>query len=64
VPLIFTSLIICAVGVWLPFSPFARGLGFTPLPPLYWPIVALMLITYLSLTHVMKVWFHRRFGLD
>ena len=64
VPLILTSLIICAVGVWLPFSPFARGLGFTALPPLYWPIVALMLITYLSLTHVMKVWFHRRFGLD
>jgi Mg2+-importing ATPase len=64
VPLILTSLIICGVGVWLPFSPLARGLGFTPLPPLYWPIVALMLITYLSLTHVMKVWFHRRFGLD
>jgi Mg2+-importing ATPase len=64
VPLILTSLIICGVGMWLPFSPFARALGFTPLPPLYWPIVALMLITYLSLTHLMKTWFHRRFGLD
>lgn len=64
VPLILTSLVICVVGVWLPFSPFARALGFTPLPPLYWPLVALMLIAYLSLTHVMKIWFHRRFGLD
>jgi Mg2+-importing ATPase len=63
-PLILTTLIICGVGVWLPFSPFARDLGFRLLPPLYWPIVALMLITYLGLTHVMRAWFHRRFGLD
>jgi len=64
VPLILNSLVICGVGVWLSFSPLARGLGFTPLPVLYWPIVAFMLITYLSLTHLMKAWFHRRFGLD
>jgi len=64
VPLILTSLTICAVGVWLPVSPFARGLGFTRLPALYWPIVAFMLVTYLSLTYVMNAWFHRRFGLD
>jgi Mg2+-importing ATPase len=64
VPLMLTSLTICAVGIWLPLSPFARALGFTPLPHLYWPIVGLMLVVYLSLTHFMKTWFHRRFGLD
>jgi len=63
-PLIFTSLIICTVGIWLPFSPFARALGFTSLPVQYWPIVALMLLAYLSLTHFVKLWFHRRYGLD
>jgi Mg2+-importing ATPase len=63
-PLIFTSLVICSVGVWLPFSPFARALGFTPLPIQYWPILALMLVAYLSLAHFMRGWFHRRFGLD
>jgi len=62
--LIFTSLIICIVGIWLPFSPFARALGFTALPPQYWPILALMLVAYLSLAHFMRVWFHRRFGVD
>jgi Mg2+-importing ATPase len=62
--LVFTSLIICVIGIWLPFSPFARALGFTPLPYQYWPIVALMLLAYLSLAHFMRVWFHRRFGLD
>jgi len=63
-PLMFTSLTICAFGVWLPFSPFARALGFSPLPLFYWPMLGLMLIAYLSLTHFMKTWFHRRFGLD
>jgi Mg2+-importing ATPase len=63
-PLILTSLAICAVGIWLPLSPFAGALGFTPLPHAYWPIVMLMLVAYLTLTHLMKGAFRRRFGLD
>jgi len=59
-----TSLIVCAAGIWLPFSPFAAALGLQRLPALYWPILAAMVVTYLALTHVMKIWFHRRFGLD
>jgi Mg2+-importing ATPase len=62
--LLATSLIVCAVGIWLPFSPFAATLGFQRLPPLYWPILAAMILGYLVLTHLMKIWFHRRFGLD
>jgi Mg2+-importing ATPase len=38
-------------------------LGFTPLPALYWPLVTAMLLTYAILTHVVKVWFIRRWGL-
>jgi P-type Mg2+ transporter len=63
-PLILTSLTICAIGLWLPVSPFAAALGFVILPALYWPALAAMLIVYLALTHVMKSWFHRRFGLN
>jgi Mg2+-importing ATPase len=62
--LMLTSLTVAAVGVWLPYSPFARALGFEPLPLLYWPILAAMIVCYLGLTHVIKIWFHRRFGLD
>ncbi|MFI4982527.1 MAG: cation transporting ATPase C-terminal domain-containing protein, partial [Nevskiales bacterium] len=62
--LIATSLIICVVGLWLPYSPFAADLGFRPLPALYWPIVAAMLVVYLSMTHWIKVWLQRRIGLD
>ena len=59
-----TSLIVCAVGIWLPFSPFAAALGLQRLPALYWPLLAAMIVAYLALTHLMKLWFHRRFGLD
>jgi P-type Mg2+ transporter len=63
-PLMLTSLAICTVGIWLPVSPFAHALGFTALPHLYWPILGGMLAAYFALTHVMKVWFYRRFGLS
>jgi Mg2+-importing ATPase len=61
-PLIATTLIICAIGIYLPVSPLAGALGFKPLPPLYWPIVASFLLSYAILTHLVKTWFIRRWG--
>jgi Mg2+-importing ATPase len=61
--LITTTIIICAVGITLPFTWLGSQLGFTPLPGLYWPLVAAMLLTYAVLTHLVKVWFIRRWGL-
>jgi Mg2+-importing ATPase len=61
-PLLLTSLIIVAVGAWLPFSPLAGTLGFVPLPPLYWLLLAGLLAGYVVLTQVVKSWFIRRFG--
>jgi P-type Mg2+ transporter len=61
--LIATTIIICIVGVALPFTWAGAALGFTPLPPLYWPLVAAMLLSYATLTHLTKVWFVRRWGL-
>jgi Mg2+-importing ATPase len=60
--LIVTSLIIVAVGAWLTVSPLAATLRFVALPPLYWPLLAGMLITYIILTQIVKVWFVRRFS--
>jgi Mg2+-importing ATPase len=62
IALIVTSIIICAVGVWLPFSPFARSLGFVPVPGLFWPMVGAIVLAYLVLAHFVKMWFIRRFG--
>ena len=61
-PLLFTSLLIVAIGALLPISPLAGLLGFVPLPPLYWLFLAGMLLAYVALTQTVKVWFIRRFG--
>jgi Mg2+-importing ATPase len=59
-PLTVTTLSIMAFGMWLPFSPLASSLGLTHLPRLYWPILMLTLLAYVSLTQVIKVWLLRK----
>jgi Mg2+-importing ATPase len=61
-PLIVSSLIIVAVGAWLTVSPLADALGFVPLPPKFWLLLAVMLVCYVTLTQFVKTWFIRRFG--
>jgi Mg2+-importing ATPase len=61
-PLIFTTILICAAGIWLPSSSFAHGLGFIALPWTFWPVVAVIIGLYLALTLVVKNWFIKRFG--
>jgi P-type Mg2+ transporter len=61
--LIATTIIICIVGATLPFTWAGSALGFTPLPALYWPLVAAMLLCYATLTHLVKLWFVRRWGM-
>src|SRR5271157_7335 len=61
-PLIGTSLIIVAVGAWLTVSPLANTLGFVTLPPLYWLLLAVMLLCYVVLTQLVKTWFFHKFG--
>ncbi|HYL30504.1 MAG TPA: magnesium-translocating P-type ATPase [Gemmatimonadales bacterium] len=59
-PLLATTAAVVAVGVWLPMSPLAKALGFVALPPLYWPILALTLLSYIALTQLVKVALLRR----
>jgi Mg2+-importing ATPase len=61
--LIATSIVICLVGMVLPFTWAGAALGFVPLPPLYWPFVIAMLASYALLTHLVKAWFVRRWGM-
>jgi P-type Mg2+ transporter len=62
--LITTSLIIAAVGIAMPFTWLGAFLGFIPPPPIYWMALVSILLSYAVLTHLMKTWFVRRFGLD
>ncbi len=58
VPLIATTLGVCAVGVSLPYSPLAGALGLVALPWSYWPILGGILLAYLGLAHLLmrRVW--------
>ena len=62
-PLIATTIVICVIGITLPFTWVGGALGFVPLPGLYWPLVAAMLLSYAILTHLVKAWFVRRWGM-
>jgi Mg2+-importing ATPase len=53
-PLTVTTVSIMAFGAWLPFSPIAGWLGFSPLRPGYWPLVILTLFCYVLLTQAVK----------
>jgi P-type Mg2+ transporter len=59
-PLIVTTAIVMLIGASLPFSPVGPLLGFTQLPLLYWPLLALILFGYVLLTQVVKTWLLRR----
>lgn len=62
VPLLVSSVAIVLVGVWLPVSPLASTLGFVPLPSLYWLFLGLMMIGYIILTQLVKIWFIEKYG--
>lgn len=59
-PLTITTVGIMGVAAWLPFAPLARTLGFTALPPLYWPILLATLFCYVVLTQGVKMWLIRK----
>ena len=61
--LIATTVIICAIGIALPYTWIGQALGFTPLPELYWFILAGFLFTYATLTNLVKTWFVQRWGM-
>jgi Mg2+-importing ATPase len=55
-PLAVMSAVIMAIGIAIPFSPLGDLLGFTTLPFLYWPLLALTLLCYAALTQSVKMW--------
>lgn len=59
-PLAVMSVCIMAVGVAIPFSPLGHYLGFTPPPPLFWPLLGVTLVCYVVLTQLVKTWLLNR----
>jgi Mg2+-importing ATPase len=60
-PLIVSTLSVIAVGIYLPFSPFAEAFKLLPLPPLYFVLLFIGLILYFLLTQFLKMWFIKKY---
>jgi Mg2+-importing ATPase len=56
-PLSLTTLLVIAAGLYLPYSPVAGALGFTPLPFFYWPFLIITVTCYIALTQAVKTRF-------
>jgi Mg2+-importing ATPase len=59
-PVTVMGLVIMTIGVTIPFSPVGSYLGFSRLPLLYWPLLAVTLLCYVLLTQGVKMWLLRR----
>ena len=62
--MLFTTFVVMVMGAALPYMPFAGYFGLVPLPAVFWAWIAAFLLCYAALTHVVKVWFIRKFGID
>lgn len=60
IQLIFTCIGVSILGLILPFSPLHKYLEFTPLPPLYFEFLILLIVTYLGLVEVGKIYLNKR----
>src|SRR5471030_1009615 len=61
-PLLATTLLIMAVGVFLPMGPLAHYVKLEALPLAYFPWLAAILAAYVALTTLMKRYYLRRYG--
>lgn len=62
--LLFTTVVVMAIGIYLPYSQFADYFGFVALPLNYWYWIVGFLLCYSFMTHFVKVWFHNKYGID
>jgi Mg2+-importing ATPase len=62
-PLMVTSLLVVAFGAFIVNSPLASAFGFVKLPGLYWMFLCLIMLSYVTLTQLIKVWYVRKYGI-
>jgi P-type Mg2+ transporter len=61
-PLLVMTVVIMAVGIFLPMGPIAHYFKLQALPLAYFPILMAILLGYMMLTQFMKGFYTRRFG--
>jgi Mg2+-importing ATPase len=61
-PVIACTTLVMAIGIFLPFSPFAHALKMQPLPLGYFPWLFGILLSYCILTQIVKNWYIKKFN--
>lgn len=61
IPLLLTTAIVMAIGIYIPYSYVGTSIGLVPLPLSYFPWLIATLICYCVLTQIVKVWFINKF---
>lgn len=54
------SLTVVGVGIWLPYSPLSGVMGFEPIPAPFFLALIGMVIAYLTVVEIAKLWFFNR----
>lgn len=60
-PLLLTTAVIMAVGIFIPYSSIGASIGLVPLPLNYFPWLIGTLICYCALTQMVKMWFIKKY---
>jgi Mg2+-importing ATPase len=63
-PLLFTTMAVCTIGMWLPFSGFAHAFSMVPVPTSFLLVMPFIMVAYITLTQLAKSVLTRRFGLN
>ena len=61
-PLTIMTFTVILIGIILTLSPIGGYLGFVKLPLSYWPILILIVLSYIVLTQLVKTWYVKKFG--
>ena len=61
-PVVALTSLVMAIGIIIPFSPFASALKLQPLPLSYFPFLIGILLSYCTLTQFIKNWYIKKFS--
>jgi Mg2+-importing ATPase len=61
-PLVLTTLSVCALGIFLPYLTIGKYFQMVPLPEIYWMGLLILIPCYLILTQLVKSWIIKKSG--
>ena len=60
-PVMIMTVVIMAIGIYIPFSPLGASIGFEPLPSSYFPWMIGIVVSYCVVTQFVKMWYIKKF---